>query len=111
MEEIAVERFLDALDKPEMHLAIHQVSPHTLDEAIEKGLQMEAWQTAEDLKHQTQKVRKATEEENLRIVRNLQSQVEELHKDKKEMKCFNCRKMGHIARNCRAPSRNKNNKC
>ena len=27
MEEIAVERFLDALDKPEMLLAIHQVRP------------------------------------------------------------------------------------
>ena len=69
---MTVERFLDALDKPEMHLAIHQVSYHTLDEAVEKDLQMEAWQTAEDRKHGTQKVRKATEEEHLCIMRNLQ---------------------------------------
>ena len=103
MEEIAVERFLDSLDKTEMRLAIHQVSPHTLDEAVEKSLQMEAWQTAEDWKHGTQIVRKATEEEHLCIVRNLQSQVEELQKDKREVKCFNCGKMEHIARNCRAP--------
>jgi len=110
MEEIAVERFLDALDQSEMRLAIHQGSPQTLEEAVEKGLQMEAWQTAEDRKHGKQKVRKATEEEEyLRIVKNLQSQVEELQKDKREVKCFNCGKMGHIARNCRAPSRNKDN--
>ena len=74
-----------------------------------KGLQMEAWQTAEDWKHGTQKVKKATEEEHLRIVSNLQSQVEELQKDKKEKKCFNCGKMGHIARSCRALSKNKDN--
>jgi len=61
---------------------------------------MEAWQTAEDGKHGTQKVRKATEEEHLSIVRNLQSQVEELQKDKKEVKSFNSRKMGHMAWNC-----------
>ena len=42
MEEIAVERFLDALEIGQMCLAIHQRSSHTLVEAVEKNLQMEA---------------------------------------------------------------------
>ena len=51
MKETAVESFLDAFDKPEMHLVIYQASPHTLSEAIKKGLQMKAWQTTKDHKH------------------------------------------------------------
>ena len=43
-----IEKSLDALEKPEMRIAIHQSGPQTLEEAIEQGLQMEAWQIAED---------------------------------------------------------------
>ena len=106
LEEIAVERFLDALEKPETRLAIHQSNPRTLDEAIEKGLQMEAWQLAEDKKHGGSKVRLAVEDERLRMIKDLQTKMEELQTTRKEMsgtKCYNCGKLGHISRNCRLP--------
>ena len=44
-----------------MRLAIHQSIPKTLNDVIEKGLQMEAWQIAEDKKHGGTKIRLAVE--------------------------------------------------
>ena len=67
-----------------------------MEEAIEKGLQMEAWQIEEDKKHGVTKVRMAVEYEQLRIIKNFQEKVEELLRNCPEIKCFNCCTMGHM---------------
>jgi len=47
---------------------------------------MEAWQTAEDKMDGVTKVRMATENKQLRIIKSLQGKVEELQRDRPEIK-------------------------
>ena len=92
-EEIAVERFLDALEKPAMRMAIHQAEPENLDQAVEKGLQMEAWETADQQKHGVTKVRAAVEDEQLRMIKGLEEKFDKWQKTTPEMpirKCYSC---------------------
>ena len=100
-EEIAIERFLDAMEKPQLRRNIHESEPKTLDQAVEKGLQMEAWEVADEKKHGTSQVRMA-ETEQIRLIKDLQGQIEgwEKNRQEKKWKCFNCGKEGHIARRC-----------
>ena len=51
----------------------------------------------------------AAEDEQLRIIKNLQEKVEELQKDRWEIKCFNCGEMGHIAKKCKQPQKKEDN--
>ena len=72
LEEIPIEKFLGAMKKQEMRLAILQSGHQTLEEPIQKGLQMEDWRIAEDKMHGVTKVRMAVKDEQLRIIKNLQ---------------------------------------
>lgn len=114
-EEIAIEKFLDAL-RPELRRNIYQQNPITLAAAIEHGLKLEAWGMVEEQKHGST-VRQAveTEDEQVRLLKDLQKRMDDFQSKKKEnyprsaMKCFYCEKQGHIARDCYSKKRDEAN--
>ena len=108
-EEVAIEIFLDALT-PEIRRTIYQESPTTLNEAIERGLKLEAWNIVEDTKH-GRNVRQVSEEkdekkddsEQIRILKELQTKVQNLEvqrRPSRDIQCYYCKKNGHISRDC-----------
>lgn len=116
-EEMSMEKFLDAIH-PELRKQIYQQNPKTLEEAVEIGLKLEAWGLVEEKKHGarariTTEIKNEGESDNesesIRLIKNLQKQVEELRvkksDDSKSRKCFYCEKVGHIARDCYAKKR------
>ena len=46
MEELAMEKFIDALEDSTMRLSIHQTHPTQLEQVMEHALKLEAWQEA-----------------------------------------------------------------
>ena len=110
-EEIALEKFLDTL-KPELRKTIYQECPTTLNEAIERGLKLEAWNLVEETKHgKSVRIVTNTEEEDvkqedseqIRLLKDLQNKVKNMEVQKRGnrgIQCFYCKKNGHIAQDC-----------
>ena len=113
-EEIAIEKFLDALT-PDIRKSIYQDNPANLNQAIERGLKLEAWSLVEDTKH-GKTVRAVTEREEekkddseqIRLLKDLQNKVQNLEiqrKSKRDVQCYYCQKYGHIMRDCNSKKR------
>ena len=105
LEELVLEKFLDALRSAELRKAIYQTHPGTLTDAVESGLQIEAWGLVEEKKHGRSHVRciEMEEDENVRLLKDLHSQMKEMkakHAEKKEITCYYCGKIGHVAKDC-----------
>ena len=115
LEEMVLEKFLDALPSAELRKAIYQTNPQRLNDAVETGLQIEAWGLVEAKKHGKTMLRATSEapqenEEYVRQLRDLQKQLQELkmqpkEKEKEEMKCYYCGKTGHVVRDCKIKAR------
>ena len=115
-EEIAIEKFLDTLQS-ETRRTIYQENPATLSQAIEKGLQIEAWGMREESKHGKTIARVVTtteentveESEQVRLLKDLQNKVNDLQirkkNDRRVFSCFYCGKPGHIAKECNSRKR------
>ena len=106
-DEVAMEKFIEALDDSALRLHIHQANPLELDEAVEIGTKYEAWKSADGRTHpRVRMVQPAgsqeADEDTPLLIRELQEKIRkiEMGTGKKELVCYYCDKKGHIAKDC-----------
>ena len=115
MEELAIEKFREALTDSEQRMSVHRSHARTLEEAIKAALDMESWQISER-RNKQHKVRavETTENPTNEILMKIMEKLEQLfannrtevHKNEetvskpKSFMCYYCNKPGHMAREC-----------
>jgi predicted transcriptional regulator len=115
VEELAIERFREALSNADQRMSVHQAHPRNLEEAIQVAMDLEAWQLAEQRRGSQDRgarfraVKEEEGEENINQDNRTQKMdtiidwvtkkmIQEQRR--REIKCFSCGKLGHIAKNC-----------
>lgn len=127
IEELAVEKFREALPDHEQRMAVYQSKAKTLDQAVKAALDTESWQISETRRTTaTTRLRSATEEDDISaraakisqpdpgtmwmaaiqkmlddFRQQLADQETEPQPTKNPVKCYYCQKRGHIQRDCR----------
>lgn len=115
MEELAIEKFREALTDSEQRMSVHRSHARTLEDAIKAALDMESWQISER-RNKQHKVRAAetTEIPTTDVLTKIMEKLEQLFANKhvetinsketvskpRSITCFYCNKPGHIAREC-----------
>lgn len=128
VEELAVEKFREALTDRDQRMAVHRARPRHLEEAVQAAMDMEAWQVSESRREggdSRRRVRAAVEDQGEDgLLQKLMEKMELLEKrldqqgeaaygkrqdpnpsrsftsHKPPIKCFSCGKEGHISRVC-----------
>ena len=112
LEELAVERFRQAIRDSSVRLAVFQSKPKTLDEVVRAAVDAESWCISEG-QHTREQVRAAGEAPGI-TMEQLAARLQQLSETMEKMEenrrggrrsynnvlCYNCQKEGHIARNC-----------
>ena len=74
VEQLAQEKFVDALPDAKLRLQIHHARPRSLEDAIEFALHNEAWTIAEDARQPSGKIRGVSDQgELVHLVKELQA--------------------------------------
>ena len=130
VEELAIERFREAIPEHEQCMSVFRSKAETLDQAVKAAIDAESWQISENRRAPTQKIRAvwnqdahAEDKEEIDsspVVTRLQNQLESLVTEVQMLKemlgsmdnrpprtnfsqqrrCFYCDKPGHIIRDC-----------
>ena len=130
VEELAIERFREAIPEHEQRMAVFRSKAETLDQAVKAAIDAESWQISENRRASTQKIRavwnqdaRAEDKEEIDstpVKTCLQNQLESLATEVQMLKqmfgskdnrppratysqqrqCFYCDKPGHIIRDC-----------
>lgn len=111
LEEIAVERFREALDDREQRMTIRQSHPRTLEEAVKAATDMESWQVSEGTQSTKQVRAVSTSAEGSEVgelkalIQQVLQAVRKSNRPPRQVaegppKCFRCGKEGHYARGC-----------
>ena len=130
VEELAIERFREAIPEHEQRMAVFRSKAETLDQAVKAAIDAESWQISENRRASTQKIRavwnqdaRAEDKEEIDstpVETRLQNQLESLATEVRMLKqmfgskdnrppratysqqrrCFYCDKPGHIIRDC-----------
>ena len=129
IEELAVERFREALPDHNQRMAVYHSKAKVLEQAVRAALDTESWQLSEKRRNPAARVRATQEEEDeedlgstTRAVKDLEQQergkcteeIKELlknfleqlpsseHREKKNgLRCFHCNRLGDMKRDCK----------
>lgn len=128
VEELAVERFREALTDPEQRMAVFRSKSRTLNQAVQAAIDSESWQISESRRASTQRIRSmhlenmgaeqtTTTEHNTgenrhkNPLESLQAEIQKIKEmltainkqssGKQEIRCYYCNKPGHLIKNCR----------
>ena len=117
IEELAIERFREALSDPDQRMSVHQSHPRNLDEAIQVAMDLEAWQISEkrrsfhDKGPRVRAVKEGGDDRLDKVLEKMEAMMSKWtskptsppygqKRDYKDYKCYSCGRPGHISRNC-----------
>lgn len=110
LEELAIERFREAIQRPQIRLAVFQAKPTTLEDAVRAAVDAESWHVSEE-RHTDERIRAVSGQEanidrlttmvdKLAVIMSQLSLRDEPRRQRRSYTCYKCGKEGHIARNC-----------
>lgn len=104
-ESLAIDRFLDGLRESETQQAVKLARPKTLSEALTQTLEFEAVKQSVKSQARVRALETAGEESQPSMEELVKRVLEALKVQKREIRCWNCGRTGHLRNKCPKPWR------